>query len=123
MNRYRVLSAPAGWPGRLPFAVQTTDGRYEIGDEFDHEFSEEDEGANLASGLVEIVPRTYRVVGTSIVDDTPPGGTFEAAMTIGREALLLGSHIERVGDEPPAEPSDEAPAAEDTEPSTTEPEE
>lgn len=97
MNRYRVLKAPEGWPKQLPFAVQTTDGSYGPGDEFDHEFSEEDEAANLASGLLEIVPRSYKVIGDSVVHDTEPGETFERGLTIGVEGLLFaGGHIERV---------------------------
>lgn len=111
MNRYRVL---------LPLAVHLPDGTYEQGDEFDHEFSEEDEATNLDSGLLEIVPRTYRNVGTSQVDGHDPGETFQAAIPRGREALLFaGGHIEPVNDTDPTEPSDEAPADEDTEPTTS----
>lgn len=115
MNRYRVL---------LPLAVHVPGGSFEQFEQFDHEFSEEDEATNLASGLLEIVPRTYRVVGSSEVDGHAPGETFEAGIPLARESLLFaGGHIERVDDEPPSEPSDEATADEDTEPSNTEPEE
>jgi uncharacterized protein (DUF2344 family) len=88
VNRYRV---------RLPLTVHLPGGTYEQGDEFDHEFTEEDEDRNVASGLLEIVPRTYKVVGVSVVDGHQPGETFAAAIPLGREALLTaGGHIERV---------------------------
>lgn len=105
-NRYRVASAPAGWPDNLPFAVQTTDGRYEVGDEFEHEFSEEEERENLDSGLLVLLPRRYRIVGESDVFETPPGEEFERAIPLGQERLLFaGGHIERVEPEPePAKP-------------------
>lgn len=100
MNRYRVL---------LPVVVQLPDGRYEQGDEFDHEFTAEDETRNLHDGLLEIVPRTYRVIGGSDVHETPPGSTFVAALTVGVEGLLFqGGHIERVDEAPvaPAKPAE-----------------
>jgi hypothetical protein len=92
VNRYRVL---------LPLLVQTADASYGQGDEFDHEFTDDEEAANLASGLLEIVPRTYRnVCVDTVVYGTDPGGTFDAAIPSGVERLLLGSHIERVDPEP-----------------------
>ena len=92
MRRYRV---------RLPLTVHTEDGSYTQGEEFEKDFSEEDEATNLDSGLLEIVPCKYRVIGGSKVFDTKPGGEFEAAMRIGQEATLMaGGHIERI--EPPA---------------------
>lgn len=104
MNRYRVLL-----PVRLaPREFQPTEPgepspSWKQGDEFDHELSVEDEAANLASGLIEIVPRLYRVVGTSevlghVASDPP----FEAAIPKGQEELLLGYHIERVDSKPTA---------------------
>lgn len=87
MSRYRVL---------LPLTVHTEDGEYGQGDEFEKEFSAQEEAANLASGLLEVVPREYRVVGESTVFDTAPGETFEAGLSMAQEATLLGSHIERV---------------------------
>lgn len=87
-NRYRVL---------LPLRVHTTDASYTQGEEFEHEFSEEDETVNLASGLLELLPNTYRVVGGSEVHGTQPGETFTMPLPIGQEALLVqGGHIERV---------------------------
>jgi hypothetical protein len=96
MNRYRVL---------LPLRVHTEDGSYEQHEEFEHEFSVEDEAENLRSGLLEIVPRDYIVVGGSAVYDTPPGETFTAAIPRGQEELLFqGGHIERVPDAPKPKP-------------------
>lgn len=85
MNTYRVL---------LPVLVN---GEHGQGDIFEHEFTADDEATNLQSGLIEIVPRRYKVVGASIVHATEPGGTFSAAFTIGQEAALMeAGHIERV---------------------------
>lgn len=87
-NRYRVL---------LPLTVHTTDASYGQHDEFEHEFTEEEETANVKSGLLAIVPQRYRVIGGSVVHDTAPGGEFEMALPMGNEALLIeGGHIERV---------------------------
>lgn len=92
MNRYRVL---------LPLLVHTSDAAYAQFEEFDHEFTVEEETANLASGLLELLPNTYRVIGGSEVHGTKPGGTFTMAIPMGQEALLFqGGHIERVDDEP-----------------------
>lgn len=92
MNRYRVL---------LPLLVSTAEGSYAQGEEFENEFTEDEETANLANGLLEIVPRTYKVIGGSRVHETDPGDTFEMGLPIGPEALLIaGGHIERV--DPPA---------------------
>lgn len=97
MNRYRVLL-----PLRIaPVALQPTEPGepspvWKQGDEFEWELSAEDEAENLESGLLEIVPREYRVVGTSVVFDAKPGETFEAAIPKGQEDQLLGYHIERV---------------------------
>jgi hypothetical protein len=98
MNRYKVL---------LPLTVHTADASYAQGEEFDQEFSVEDEAANLASGLLELLPNTYRVIGGSEVHGTKPGGTFTMAIPLGQEALLIeGGHIERVDDEPVVESSE-----------------
>jgi hypothetical protein len=86
VNTYKVL---------LPILVN---GEHKQGDEFEHEFdSPADEEANLNSGLLEIVPRTYKVVGDSDVFETKPGSEFEKALTMEQERLLLeGGFIERV---------------------------
>lgn len=87
-NRYKVL---------LPLVVHTKDDSYKQGEEFDNDFTPEEETANVKSGLLEIVPQKYEVVGGSRVYETDPGGTFEAALPIGQEALLVdGGHIKRV---------------------------
>jgi hypothetical protein len=88
MNRYRVL---------LPLLVHTEDGSYAQGEEFDKDFTEEDEATNLQSGLIEIVPREYKVIGGSNVHGADPGEVFTAALPMGQEAALVaGGHIERV---------------------------
>lgn len=103
MRRYRVL---------LPLTVHTADGSYIQGEEFEKEFTEEEETANLDSGLLELVPCKYRVVGGSTVFDTDPGGTFEDAMRLGQEALLVaGGHIERVRSHAKKDPEPEPAAA------------
>jgi len=87
-NRYRVL---------LPLRVHTEDGSYTQGEEFDKDFTADEEETNVQSGLIEIVPRRYKVIGGSKVDGNEPDSEFDAAMTIGREAILVaGGHIERV---------------------------
>lgn len=92
MNKYRVL---------LPLVVHTEDGSFEQFEEFDNEFSEEDEATNLDSGLLEIVPRDYLVVGGSNVLGADPGETLTAAIRVGQERLLIeGGHIERVEPKP-----------------------
>lgn len=99
MNRYKVVKAQEGWPKKLPYrlGVPGHDTDYGIGEEFEHEFAEADEAANLASGLLEIVPRDYKIVGGSHVFETPPGETITRAIPQGQEALLIeGGHIERV---------------------------
>lgn len=87
MRRYRVL---------LPLLVHTKDASYGQGEEFEKEFSAEDEAENLASGLLELVPSWYRVCGTSNVFENKPGSRFQAAIPLAQEALLVqGGHIER----------------------------
>lgn len=87
-NRYKVL---------LPLLVHTEDASYGQGEEFEKDFSPEDEAANLASGLLELVPNEYQVVGDSEVDGHKAGETYTAAIPLGREALLVaGGHIKRV---------------------------
>lgn len=105
MNRYRVTRAPDGWPESLPFRVgwDGHDTDYGIGDEFDREFTETDEADNLAAGLIEIVPREYRVLQGRVYEAVT-GETFTAALTIGQESHLVNAgFIERVEPEPAAE--------------------
>lgn len=103
MNKYRV---------RLPLVVHTEDGSYKQDEEFEKDFTPVEEADNLASGLLEIVPRKYRVIGGSEVhgvkagDDDP---TFEAALLIENEAALIqGGHIERVEEPAPKKKAKEA---------------
>jgi hypothetical protein len=96
MRSYKVL---------LPLLVHLTEeeggGSYAQGETFEKEFSPEDERANLESGLLELQPSKYRVAGSSEVDGHAQGEEFEAAIPLGREALLIeGGHIERVEDKP-----------------------
>lgn len=87
----------------LPLTVHTADASYAQGEEFDHDLTEEAEADSLNSGLLEIVPREYRVVGTSAVGGAKPGETFMAAYRIPHErALIAGGHIERVDQKKPA---------------------
>jgi hypothetical protein len=88
MNRYRVM---------LPLRVHTEGGSYTQGEEFEKDFTADDEATNLASGLLEIVPREYRVISDSTVYETTQGNTFTRPLTIGEEAhLVAAGHIERV---------------------------
>ena len=101
-NRYRV---------RLPLTVHTTKASYTQGEEFDGAETAEDfdEAANLQSGLLEIVPREYKVIGGSNVHGADPGEVFTAALPIGQEAALIqGGHIERVDDKPKSKKKEEA---------------
>lgn len=62
---------------------------------FEREFTPSEEKDALDSGLLEIVPRTYRVLSDNYA--VPEGETFEAALLIENEiALIAGGHIERV---------------------------
>lgn len=91
-NSYKVL---------LPLLVHTADGAYKQGETFSKEFTPEQEAENLASGLLELQPNDYQVVGESEVDGHQPGDTFTAAIPLGREALLVaGGHIKRVEPKP-----------------------
>lgn len=97
MNRYRVAG---------PHPVDLPAGSYQPGDEFDADYGHATEADLIAAGAIEIVPRSYLVVGDSIVHDTPPGSTFTAALTAGVEALLVaGGHITRA--DPPPNPGKE----------------
>lgn len=68
----------------------------ELGDLFEHEFAADEESDLLAAGRIEIVPRAYRVVGTSRVLETDPGDELLAALTVAQEAqLIAGGHLKR----------------------------
>lgn len=62
---------------------------------FEREFSPTEERDWLASGLIEIVPRSYQVLSDNY--ERPMGEVFDAAFLVEIEAALIsGSHIERV---------------------------
>jgi hypothetical protein len=88
-RRYRNL---------LPLLIHTEEGSYKQGEEFEKEFdSPADEAANLDSGLIEVVPSEYKVIGTSNVWGADPGETFTKALRIEEESTLVeGGHIELV---------------------------
>lgn len=75
----------------LPLTVHTEDGSYTQGDVFEKEFTAEQEAENLASGLLELEPMDYEVVGGSIVLDTPPGMTLTYAMPMVQEQRLIAA--------------------------------
>jgi hypothetical protein len=88
VNTYRALT-PAG-------VAAFADGVFE------RDFTVTEEKDWLASGVVELVPRTYKVLSTNY--EQPLGTTFDAAFLIEVEASrVAGGHIERVA--PPAKPS------------------
>jgi len=108
--------------GRLYRATsEKAEAVYEPG-EFERDWTVEQENDALASGLVEIVPRTYKVVGDSRVYETAPGDTFEAGLRIEQEkALVDGGHVALVEDakKPKAAAADEGVDAEAAAPKST----
>jgi uncharacterized lipoprotein YddW (UPF0748 family) len=78
---------------------------------FERDFSVTEEKDWLDSGLLELVPRTYKVLSNNYAT-AGQGETFEAAFLIEIEAALIqGGHLERV-DKPSKEaPADDKPAA------------
>lgn len=69
---------------------------------FEREFSPSEEKDWLDSGLLELVPRTYRVLSNNYVAGEQ-GDTFEGAFLVENEAALIqGGHIERVEPKKPA---------------------
>jgi hypothetical protein len=70
---------------------------------FDREFTPAEEQDWLASGLLELVPRTYRVLSNNYAA-AKQGETFEGALLKENEgALISGGHIERVDPPRPTE--------------------
>ena len=62
---------------------------------FEADFSPSEEKDWLDSGLLELVPRQYKVLSDNYA--VPRGETFEAALLVENEAALIsGGHIERV---------------------------
>jgi len=94
-NTYRALS---------PAAVAAyADGVFE------RDFSPVEERDALNSGLIELVPRKYRVLSNNYAAGKQ-GDTFDAAYLVEIEqALIQGGHIERVASPKPV-PADDKPA-------------
>jgi len=89
MNTYKALSPAA-------------QAAFEEG-VFERDFTPAEEQDWLASGLLELVPRTYRVLSNNYAA-AEQGDTFEATFLVGQEsALIEGGHIERV-DKPESKP-------------------
>jgi hypothetical protein len=102
-NTYRALSPQA--------VAAYSDGVFE------REFSPSEEQDALNSGLLELVPRKYRVLSNNYAAGKQ-GDVVELALLKENEAaLVFGGHLERVDDKPvektpPAdEPAADAPAA------------
>lgn len=78
---------------------------------FEADFTVMDEKDHLDGGLLELVPRAYRVLSNNF-SGGPQNSTYDATFRREiEEALIAGGHIERV--DPPAEkapPVDEPPA-------------
>jgi hypothetical protein len=104
-RRYRVLR---------PVTVHVEEGAFGFGEEFDHQFTPDDEWENVDSGLLGLIPESYVVIGDAAIEvnmvEAPaslqrrtvqPGDTFLAAIPLAREEQLR-FHIRRV---PPAEPA------------------
>lgn len=86
-NTYRALT-PAG---EATFAEGV----------FEFEFTAVEERDWLASGLLEIVPRTYRALSDNFTL-AAQGEQFTAALLMEHEAALIsGGHIERVDEKAP----------------------
>ena len=67
---------------------------------FERDFTPDEEKDALASGLLELVPREYRVLSNNYAAGKQ-GSVVELALLVENEAALIqGGHIERVG--PPA---------------------
>lgn len=75
----------------LPLTVHTEDGAYGQGDVFEKDFSPEDEAENLRSGLLELVPMDYDVVGGSVVLGAAPGMKLTYAMPMVQEQRLIAA--------------------------------
>jgi hypothetical protein len=85
-NTYRALSDSA----KAAFAEGV----------FEHEFTPTEESDWVNSGLIEIVPRKYKVLSNNYAAGKQ-GATVEAALLVELEAALIsGGHIERVDSKP-----------------------
>lgn len=92
-NTYRALTPAA----QAAFSVGV----------FEAEFTPSEEKDWLDSGLLELVPRTYRVLSDNF--EVPKDELFERAYLKEPESALIGAgHIERVDE--PEEPTEDEPA-------------
>jgi hypothetical protein len=83
--------------------TKAAEAAFSVG-EFEADFSVAEEHDWLASGALELVPRTYRALTDTSVVGVPADGTFEGAYLIEIEAALIqGGHIERVDKPAPKE--------------------
>lgn len=72
---------------------------------FERDFTAAEERDWLGSGVLELVPRTYRVLSDNY--ERPKDELFDAALLVEVEAALIaGGHIERVA-KPKTEPKPE----------------
>lgn len=78
---------------------------------FEHDFTPTEEQDALGSGLLELVPRKYKVLSNNYAA-AGQGETFDGAfLKENEEALIQGGHIERV--DAPAKPTKKTASAGD----------
>jgi uncharacterized lipoprotein YddW (UPF0748 family) len=84
-------------------------GKAAFGDDtFEADYSPAEEQDWLNGGVLELVPRTYRVLSDNYAAPVPQGETFEAVyLREHEEALVAGHHLIRIEDEPQPEPESE----------------
>lgn len=80
----------------LPVLVN---GEHGPGDVFEHEFSPEDERTNVESGLIQVEPVTYEVIGENRVYDHGKGERFQAQLLMEQEKHLVDAGHVRVVEE------------------------
>lgn len=72
---------------------------------FEAEFTPMEEKDHLDGGLIELVPRRYKVLSNNF-SAGPQGSEISAVFRVENEAALIqGGHIERLDDGSPGEPS------------------
>lgn len=69
-------------------------------DDFEADLTEVDERDQIDGGHLEVVPRAYRVLSDNFAGGEQDS-VVDLALTIGREATLLGHHLERFEGEKP----------------------
>lgn len=76
---------------------------------FERDFSPADEQDALGSGLIELVPRTYKVLSNNFAA-AEQGAEIEAAYPVEIEqAYLSGGHLERIDPKPAKKKADTPP--------------